>query len=348
MNILTEYRHSKQILGRRWPFLFFAEKGSDYPYLAHLLQLALHTGEEVAYISADDNDALFRQKPAKLQLFYCNRLLGHVLNHLRADRVIMTMPDLEQFLFKRSAAVKEYIYVFHALVSTHQQYRTGAFDHYDTILCAGPHHEKEIRLREAQQQLRAKKLIPYGYPLLDNWQFSKPANPTILVAPTWYAQGILETCLDELIVELKKMPGQKVLRFHPEFKKRNKKRYAAIVKQVSAIADFQIDQEPDVRKSLSSASLLITDRSGIAFEFALASGRPVVFIDTPPKKFNDEAQTLGVVPIEDMYRAQVGECIVPSALGALSVVMEKLLQRGTVDYSSLKKELVYPTLEKIF
>ena len=55
------------------------------------------------------------------------------------------------------------MYLFHALVSTHMMYRYGAFDHYDSILCVGPHQVAEIRKHEEINKLSPKRLIEAGY-----------------------------------------------------------------------------------------------------------------------------------------------------------------------------------------
>ena len=89
------------------------------------------------------------------------------MSRIDSKLVIMTMPDLNQFHIKRSKASKEvnYLYIFHAIVSSHMVYRKGAFDYYDTIFCVGPHHVEEIRKTEELYQLDSKKLVSIGYPI---------------------------------------------------------------------------------------------------------------------------------------------------------------------------------------
>ena len=347
MGFLKEYRDSKFLLSRRWPIVFFAEKGSDFQYMEHLLNLAMAETDVIVYITADKNDPLLAHDSNKLNVFYCKNFLAHVLNHLNADMVVMTMPDLDQFIYKRSATVDQYLYVFHALVSTHQQYRSGAFDHYDTILCAGPHHIREIRVREKMHQLPAKKLIPYGYPMLDKWKQlgSSDLKPgKILLAPSWYEQCILETVFDHLLPLLRKLESPVEIRFHPEFIKRRRKKYEQILKQVSGDRFISIDKRQEVWDSLKETSVLITDRSGIAFEFALATGKPVIFIDTPSKKFNHESEMLGIEPIEDAYRSRLGYRLDLSALDQLPELIKTI---QPLDIQGIRNELVFETAENL-
>jgi len=343
MSLMSEYRESKIVLARHWPVIFFTEKKSDFQYLRHLFYLLKNENIELCYITSDSMDPLLKGKEKGVDVFYFKYLLGFIFNKLKADCMFLTMPDLQQFLFKRSPAVAEYVYVFHALVSTHQQYRPGAFDHYDTILCAGPHHEKEIRVRENKYKLPKKNLMPYGYPLLEGWnpEMEKINTTKITIAPSWYPGCILETCFYELVENLQKVDCNVEVRFHPEFVKRRKKRYEEIARFIKATPDITLDTEPDVRVSLSKTNILITDRSGIAFEFALATGRPVIFIDTAPKKFNDEADNLGIMPIEDSFRSKIGVCIQPDQLDTIGGHINAITEKGNVGADYLKEELVY-------
>ena len=59
---------------------------------------------------------------------------------------------------------------FNSIVSSHTIYRKGAFDHFDSIFCAGPHHIKEIKATEQLYNLNHKNLVMYGYGLLDKLQ----------------------------------------------------------------------------------------------------------------------------------------------------------------------------------
>src|SRR5438093_13437904 len=56
------------------------------------------------------------------------------------------LTDLDAYHLMRSAAYPvHYVYVFHSMVSSHMVFRPKAYDAYDTILCVGPHHTREIR-----------------------------------------------------------------------------------------------------------------------------------------------------------------------------------------------------------
>ena len=87
-----------------------------------------------------------------------------------ADIVVMTMPDIDNFQIKRSYIRKdiEYIYIPHGMDSLNMTMRTGPVDHYNTIFCAGPHQKEEIEETEKVFHLPHKKLVEWGYSLLDS------------------------------------------------------------------------------------------------------------------------------------------------------------------------------------
>jgi YidC/Oxa1 family membrane protein insertase len=255
-------------------------------------------------------------------------MLGTLFSRLRADVMIMTMPDLGNFLFKRSPAVGKYIYVFHAAVSTHQQYRGKAFFNYDAIFCTGSYQVEELRAAEAYYILAQKELIPYGSPLINSIKTKiRNTGPghkqakTILIAPSWFPGCIFDTCIKELCQALASSSYQVIIRSHPEYKKRRKNDFKQLRQLISRYPNISIDSEPDVTTRLFDTDFLITDRSGIAFEFALGIGRPVLFIETELKEMNKDWRKLGIEPVENSMREQLGVSILPKDV---SRVLDKI------------------------
>ena len=89
--------------------------------------------------------------------------------------------------------------MYNILVSLHAIYRHGAFDHYDTICAAGPHHVKEIRAIEKLYDL-PERISLNLVTQLDNLIKIKSKNfninnrrhmpKQILIAPSWGSGGI--------------------------------------------------------------------------------------------------------------------------------------------------------------
>jgi len=337
----------QKLVKTHYEVIFFAEGAHYFQYFEYLFHAIRNRGLRICYITSDKDDAVFKFAGLNVDVVFSKTTLAFALAHLKADLVFMTMPDLNQFIFKRSPGVKNYVYVFHALVSTHQQYRSGAFDHYDTVLLAGPHQEEELREAEAIHHTNPKQLLPFGYPLLQ--QLEQQAKDLvinknkILVAPSWYEEGILLNCLDELLEQL--LPGlyEIVLRPHPEFARRFPKKFKRILALSKNHENLRIDSAPRIWEEMLSAGLLITDRSGIAFEYAFVRNRPVLFIDTPPKMQNSELHRFNAVPVEDRFRGFIGSSISPGNLKTIGGLIEKVRAE---DYSAsiqkAKAGMTYP------
>ena len=347
-SFFSEYRTAQKIISNHYHIIFYAENRYYFQYFEHLYETFSSDGNyKICYLTSDKKDPVLNDK--RIESYYLKSTLAGIFPRLSADVMIMTMPDLQNFIFKKSAGVKKYIYVFHALVSTHQQYRAHAFDNYDAIFCTGPQHVQEIREGEKLYSLKEKELIKYGYPLLETLkrkaEAARPQPDKILIAPSWYKEGILNTCILPLVKAINETEYMAWIRPHPEFIKRNKKQYELLVDLTHRTDKVFLDTSPSVFTHLAGAGYLITDRSGIAFEYAFSTGRPVLFIDTPLKIQNSEVGKFMTEPLENKYRAQIGKAINPNEV----ILAEKfLLELNTTLegwQSSIKKaeeQIVFP------
>lgn len=341
MSFISEYNAVFKLLKEKQQVVFYAESRHYYQYFEKLIEDLIDSEIEICYITSDAKDPLLTTAPEKMKVIRVKWLLGFLFSKLKADVMIMTMPDLGNYLFKRSAEVGTYIYIFHAAVSTHQQYRKAAFFNYNAIFCTGEYQAKEIRKAEELSKLRAKNLISYGYPLLDKIKKSSDGTasreeekPTILIAPSWFDGCIFDTCIEELLKELSKLPYKVVLRSHPEFEKRKKKVYKSNQQLIKQYPGMEIDSLPNVFERLQSTDILITDRSGIAFEFAFGIQKPVLFMDTLLKINNPDYKELEIEPIENFIRNEMGVSLSPENL---EQIKDKLTELETMSVGFKQK-----------
>ena len=141
-------------------------------YKRQIQYLLSHSNVIIHYITSDPNDAIFQKakEQSRIKPYYIGeKRLITLMMKMDADMVVMTMPDLENYHIKRSYIRKdiEYVYVYHGVTNSNMVARKGCFDHYDTILCVGPHQVREIRETEEMYHLPAKRLVECGYPLIE-------------------------------------------------------------------------------------------------------------------------------------------------------------------------------------
>ena len=157
--------------------VFYSEDISSFVYFEQIIhELTEKMGRQICYLTSAKDDPMLTNQNEKIKAFYIG--LGATRTkffmELKAGVLVMTMPNLETYFIKRSKFHPvHYVYVFHSIGSTHTIYRKGAFDHYDSIFCVGPHHVKEISATESVYDLNHKNLIQYGYGLLDSLQAKK-------------------------------------------------------------------------------------------------------------------------------------------------------------------------------
>lgn len=313
--------------------VFFHENHQYYSYLEGLVKALTEShGETVYYITTSAEDPILNDPPPGVIPFYFNNLLVLVLGSINCRVMVMTLTDLNHFYVKRSVQPVHYVYAYHSLVSTHMIYRYGAFDHYDSILCVGPHHIKEINAHEAAYGVKKKQLVEAGYYRLERvyeefkdtpFATEDPGN-TILIAPSWGKENILETIGIELVGLLIEKGYNVIVRPHPEAVKRTPEVVDRIENHFADHDSLTIERSVATNDSFFKSDVLISDYSGVTLEYALGTDRPVLYIDVPKKINNDRYTELNLPVLEVDARTDLGIVIPPDNVDQIPDAIEKL------------------------
>lgn len=313
--------------------VFFSESNVYKPFLFPLIENLLKTNITIIYLTADSEDSILKNPPPNLNCYYIPNgfFLALAFIFLKAKIFITTMPDLNKFYLKRSIYPVHYIYIQHSLCSTHMIYREGAFDHYDSIFCAGKHHHKEIREWEKINNLPPKKLYNHGYIPLDEIlkykkNFVKLNNKltNVLVAPSWGKGGLIDLGAEELLYNLLDGPYNVILRLHPNSLLTSKKQVKNLVNNFIKLKNFSFDKDNSIYDVLYDTDVLITDWSGIALEFFFAFDKPIIFIDTPKKIHNNRYQELKTEPVEIKIREKIGTIVHLNRIKNIKIILDKI------------------------
>ncbi len=320
--------------------VFYSESSGFFKYYRGIIEYLLeNTNLVIHYVTSDPLDAVFeisRQQP-KLKAYYIGeKKLITLMMKMDADIVIMTMPDLENYHIKRSYVRKdiEYIYIPHGMDSLNMTMRKGSMDHYDTIFCVGRHQKEEIEKTEEIYGLPHKKLIEWGYCLLDQMRKEYTGEsgaradiPMILIAPSWQPDNIVDSCLEEILDCLKASRYHIVVRPHPQHVKHKGEYMHSLQQKYQEDENIEIQTDFSSNSTVFQADLLITDWSGIAYEYAYTTEKPVLFINTPMKVMNPEYQRIGVTPLNILLRNEIGCSLNLDELGQILARAEQLLQQ---------------------
>ena len=321
--------------------VFYSEGSGFYKYFERIMNWILENSKlTIHYVTSDPNDQIFEiaKKQERIVPYYIGqKKLITLFMKLEADVMVMTMSDLGNYQYKRSYYSKniKYVYVFHYPLSTHMVLHTGALRHYDSILCVGDFQFEEIRQTEKLFGDPEQELVACGYgqleKLYDAYQATprtKRERPKVLIAPSWQADNILDSCIDDLLKELLGKGFDVTVRPHPEYVKRYGDRMNAIVKRYEDYKGGDLFFELDFtgNTSIFDSDTVISDWSGTAYEFVMVTERPCVFVDTPPKINNPDYEKITVAPLEMTLRDQVGIRVKPEGIEGLAEKIRGLLE----------------------
>ena len=345
---------SRKFLSEGYKHLvFYSESNGFYKYYRGTIDFILkYTDIPVHYITSDPKDNIFtmaEENPQIRPYYVDSTSLIPLMMKMDADVVVMTMPDLDNYQIKRSYVRKDtkYIYIPHCMDSLNMTMRKGSMDHFDAVLAAGKHHREEIEKTEKAYGLPEKEIIDCGYPLLDDMRrdyasMCLPADhcTTILIAPSWQKDNIVESCLDELLEQLEGKGWKIIVRPHPQHVRHMPERMAELKERFKDDPDIEIQTDFSANNTVFEADLMITDWSGIAYEYAYTTCKPVLFIDTPMKVMNPEYKRIDTVPINIWMRDVIGAVVKPDRMQDVSGTVSRLLDNAG-DYSARIDEFVH-------
>jgi len=311
----TNYRRFKKLPPRDRSIVFYSETHQDWHHLQPLIEfLVERLSRTVCHVTSEGTVPLpaaprggvhgFRIRPGAVCTWF--------FQTVQADVFALTMLDLHNFHLKRSLHPVHYAYVFHSMGSTHMVDHPNSYDHYDSLLCVGPHHVAEIRRREQVYGLPPKHLFAQGYPRLErlveaaDGAPARSGPPTALLAPTWGEQSILPVCGDALIAALLGAGIRVILRPHYQTARLAPRLVEGLVARFGADPGFRHVDRMAESDSLLESDVLVCDWSAMAIEYALGLGKPVLFVDVPPRVRNPEWGTLGLEPMEMRIRRDLG------------------------------------------
>ena len=328
--------------------VFYSENQDSMFIFKSLIEELINQDITICYVTSSKDDPNLKSSNEKIKTFCIGEgiMRTKFFLNLKADILIMTMPDLGTSYVKRSKVYPvHYVYMFHAIASTHLVYKKNAFDNYDSILCVGNFQIDEIRSREKLYKLDAKNLIETGYSHLDNLMKKYSTNKQIpindpiqvLIAPSWSDDGLFETAIEKNISILLDSGFKVTLRPHPMTQKKSEKKINFLNQKFSSNSNFILEKNIPNFDSFMKSDIMITDWSGAAIEYAFTLERPVLFIDVPKKIHNPDYEKLPEIPLEISIRDKIGEIISLSDMEVLPEKIQILCQNPDIIKSKIQK-----------
>ena len=211
------------------------------------------------------------------------------MNLIKADIVLATTPGLDVYQWKRSKGVKYYVHIPH-MPGDIDSYRMLGLDFYDAILLSGQHQADRIRKLESIRGIPEKELKLVGIPYMDKMkerldsytapEGSKKKEPVVLLAPSWGEFGILSIYGAPFIDLLIKTGYKVIIRPHPQSFTSEKDLMDSLMKKYPETDRLKWNRDPDNCDVLNESDILISDFSGVLFDFSLVYNKPVIYTET--------------------------------------------------------------------
>jgi hypothetical protein len=309
--------------------VFYSEGPGDWPHIGPIIERLLGAFDRrISYLTSDPRDPGLAIGDPKFRAFQIGSgsIRTILFRTIRCRHFVMTLPDLQTFNLKRSEYPVHYVYLFHAINSTHTVYRKGAFDAFDTVLCVGPHHVNEIRRTEAAYGLKPKELIEHGSAkldtLLESLRGAPPlpttGSPEVLVAPSWGDCSMIEQPLGEKVIEALVGRGiRTVLRLHPMTVRRRPRIVPDLRQRFADERLFVVEEDMNATAAWLRSDVMISDWSGAAIEYSFSLQKPVVYLNTAQKINNPDWERIGLRGFEDTIRFEIGRVVEPLSAAAV-------------------------------
>lgn len=265
------------------------------------------------------------------------------LNRINADMVIMTTPGLDVLEIKRSKNVGHYCHVTHA-TSSSGSYKSYSTDYYDSVLVGGEGEVDLIRELEQVRGTKAKEIEIIGHTYLDvlrekldkqkyQYNFFKNKRTTVLLSPTWGNHGLLTKYGREILSQLEANQNFNVIvRPHPQSYISELKLMEDLMQEFPNNEHRVWDTNPENLGAMNHADIMISDFSGIIFDFFTLFKRPILTINSQYEKRGREAMDLKDSPWDIQMLDKVGRTISDNDIDNLTnIIFETIEQHSGHD-----------------
>ena len=242
----------------------------------------------LSYLTSVQDDVAFSQNYKYVQPEFIGE--GNTafvrLNLISAGLVLMTTPGLNVYQLKRSRNVKHYAHIIHAS-SDATMYRLFGIDFYDSVLLTGDYQKKDIRFLEKQRGIKEKELVTVGCPYLDELKKKidsikedKNHTFTVLVSPSWGPSALLSRYGEKLLTPLVNSGWNIIIRPHPQSRKSESQMLKVLEEKYKDSKNISWDYNSDNIYSMKKSDIMISDFSGIIYDYTFLCDKPVIYVNT--------------------------------------------------------------------
>lgn len=272
---------------QKLPIVIFTDHKRYWSTFEPILDEFEKRKQKIVYLTCSEDDPIFK----KNYKYITGEFIGEGnkafsrLNMLNATIVLSSTPSLDVFQWKRSKNVDHYIHIPH-MASDIILYRMFSVDHFDSIILPGEYQEKPLRQLEKIRGIKPRDMVICGIPYMDEMKKRLdssgeiPAHErTVLLAPTWGENGILSKYGEKLIDAIVSTGYKCIIRPHPQSFTTEKKIIERLTAKYNDTSKVEWNRDEDNFEVLRMSDILISDFSGVIFDFTLVFNKPVIYTD---------------------------------------------------------------------
>lgn len=273
---------------QRIPFVIFSDDKRYWNVFEPICREFNNRGVDLVYMTASPDDPVLNCKYEHVRGEFIgehNKAFAK-LNFLNAGIVLSTTPGVDVYQWKRSKDVWYYVHMLHAANEV-AGYHMFGIDYYDALMLSGEYQVRDVRYLEKIRNLPEKELIKIGIPYMDEMlnrlQKSYAAEPherTVLLAPSWGQSAVLHKFGGQIIKILLETGYHIIIRPHPQSFVSEKELIGKIMQEYPESEQLEWNRDNDNSEVLKRSDILISDFSGVIFDFALVYDKPVIYADT--------------------------------------------------------------------
>ena len=315
------------------PFVIFSDHKRYWSTFEPICNEFEKRGEKLIYMTASADDPALDKVYQHVKCEFIgegNRAFAK-LNFLKADILLSTTPGLDVYQWKKSKGVNWYVHVLH-MANDPTTYRMFGLDYYDAVLLSGDYQIRQIRELERLRGLPEKELKLVGVPYLDamlqcidNGPKLLPHPITVLLAPSWGKSSILSRYGETIIDALLDTGYKLIIRPHPQSFISEKEMVEKLIREYPDSEQLECNRDSNNFDVLCRSDILISDFSGIIFDFALAFQKPVIYADTSFDKSPYDAAWLK----EEMWTftalPRIGRQLFPDSFHNIKALIDDML-----------------------
>ena len=277
---------------KRIPIVMFSDNKRYWSTFKPVCDELEKRGQKAVYMTASPDDPALNTKYENIKCEFIgegNKAFAK-MNMLNAGIVLSTTPSLDVFQWKRSKTVDYYVHILHASGDV-SLYRLYGLDYYDALLLSGEFQEKQVRELEKQRGLPEKEIRMVGIPYLDSmyeraqtYEKKQSDTTTVLLSPSWGASSLLVKYGSSLIDRLIETGYDIIIRPHPQSFTADKDTIDSLMAKYPDSEKLHWNRDNDNFDVLARSDIMISDYSGIMYDFAFIFNKPVIYTNAEFKK----------------------------------------------------------------